>query len=200
MPTLQQLVDDPATSWTTLTVPRWYSQGPRTIEIVTGTCVWYHSGLPAVPIRWVVIRDPKQKFTPQALLCTNVEAEPLQIVSWFVLRWQLETTFQAVRTHLGVETQRQWNELAIARTTPALLGLFSLVALLAHQQATMSPLSVRQAAWYTKAHPTFADALAAVRRQLWMAIYSCMSDAEDDPQKLQHMVLEQLTETLCYAA
>ncbi len=200
LPTLQQLVDDPATSWTTLTVPRWYSQGPRTIEIVTGTCVWYHSGLPAVPIRWVVIRDPKQKFTPQALLCTNVEAEPLQIVSWFVLRWQLETTFQAVRTHLGVETQRQWNELAIARTTPALLGLFSLVALLAHQQATMSPLSVRQAAWYTKAHPTFADALAAVRRQRWMAIYSCMSDAEDDTQKLQHMVLEQLTETLCYAA
>ena len=148
----------------------------------------------------MLIRDPQGKFAPQALLCTDLDATPIQVVEWFVLRWQLETTFQAVRTHLGVETQRQWNDLAIARTTPTLFGLFSLVTRLAHQQATMSLLVVRQAAWYTKAHPTFADALAAVRRQLWMTLHSCMSDAEDDRQKLQHMVLERLTETLCYAA
>ena len=36
-----------------------------------------------------------------------------------------------VRTHLGVETQRQWSDLAIARTTPALLGLFSWTTLAA---------------------------------------------------------------------
>ena len=200
LPTLQQVLAAPTTEWTLVTVPRWYSQGPRAIEIVSATCVWYHSGMPVVPIRWVLIRDPRGKFAPQALVCTDVQAEPVQIVSWFVLRWQLETTFQAVRTHLGVETQRQWNNLAIARTTPILFGLFSLVTLMAHQQASMSPLTVRQAAWYTKAHPTFADALAAVRRQLWTAICSCMSDPQDDTEKLQCMVLEQLTETLCYAA
>lgn len=200
LPTLQPGLAAPTTSWTLVTVPRWYSQGPREIEIVSATCVWYHSGMPVVPIRWVLIRDPRGKFAPQALVCTDVQAAPVQIVSWFVLRWQLETTFQAVRTHLGVETQRQWNNLAIARTTPILFGLFSLVTLMAHQQASMSPLTVRQAAWYTKAHPTFADALAAVRRQLWTAICSCMSDAQDDTEKLQCMVLEQLTETLCYAA
>ena len=104
LPTLQQVLADPATAWTTLTVPRWYSQGPREVEIVTDRCVWYHTGLPVVPIRWVLVRDPEAKFALQALLCTNVDALPEQIVSWFVLRWQLETTFQAVRTHLGVET------------------------------------------------------------------------------------------------
>jgi len=199
LPTLEALLNDPTTVWSTITVQRWYSEGPRDIEIVSARCVWYHSGMPVVPMRWVLIRDPRRQFAPQALVCTDLDATPVQIVSWFVLRWQLETTFQAVRTHLGVETQRQWNELAIARTTPALFGLFSLVALLAHQQAAIAPLSVRQAAWYTKAHPTFADALAAVRRQLWMAIYSCTSEAEHDIQKLQHHVLEQLAETLCYA-
>lgn len=200
LPTLQQLVDDPATNWNTVIVPRWYSQGPRAIEIVSASCVWYHSGMPVVPIRWVLIRDPQGSFAPQALVCTDVDADPVQIVSWFVLRWQLETTFQAVRTHLGVETQRQWNTLAIGRTTPALLGLFSLVTLLADQQAMAAPLSVRQAAWYTKAQPTFADALAAVRRQLWLAIHSGMLHTEGDMQKLQQRVLEQVTEILCYAA
>jgi hypothetical protein len=118
LPTLQQVLGDPATVWTKVTVPRWYSQGPREIEMASATCVWYHTGMPAVPIRWVLVRDPQAKFVPQALLCTKLDATPLQVVSWFVLRWQLETTFQAVRTHLGVETQRQWNDLAILRTTP----------------------------------------------------------------------------------
>ncbi len=90
--------------------------------------------MPAVPLRWVLVRDPQGTFAPQALLCTELDATPLQVVSWCVLRWQLETTFQAVRSHLGVEPQRQWNELAILRTTPALLGLFSRVTLVADQQ------------------------------------------------------------------
>lgn len=86
------------------------------------------------------------------------------------------------------------------RTTPALFGLFSLVTLLAHQQDAQHNLCVRQAAWYTKQLPTFADALAAVRRQIWTAIHSGISTSEGDVQKLQQAVLEQLTETLCYAA
>ena len=94
----------------------------------------------------MLIRDPQGKFATQALLCTDLDAAPAQIVAWFVLRWQLETTFQEVRAHLGVETQRQWNEKAIARTTPALLGLFSLVTLLADRQAQRNQLRVRQAA------------------------------------------------------
>jgi hypothetical protein len=88
----------------------------------------YSTGLFAVPVRWVLIRDPEGGFEPQALLCTDLEADPHKILSWFVMRWQLEVTFQEVRRHLGFETQRQWSEMAIRRTTPALLGLFSLVS------------------------------------------------------------------------
>ncbi len=199
LPTLQQIVDDPTTVWTKVTVPRWYSQGAREVELASATCVWYHSGMPAVPIRWVLVRDPQAKFAPQALLCTALDVTPLQIVSWFVLRWQLETTFQAVRTHLGVETQRQWNDLAILRTTPALLGLFSLVTLFADQQWRHQPFDVRQAAWYRKAQPTFIDALAAVRRHLWTSVSSCTCSSQTDMQKLQHRVLERFVDMLCYA-
>ncbi len=200
LPTLQQVLRDPTTAWTTVTVARWYSQRTRAVEIVTGRCVWYHAGMPVVPIRWVLVRDPEAKFAPQALLCTTVDAPPEQIVSWFVLRWQLETTFQAVRTHLGVETQRQWNDLAILRTTPALLGLFSLVTLFADQQWRQQPFVVRQAAWYRKSQPTFIDALAAVRRQLWTLMGSCTCGSPTDMQKLQHLVLERFVDMLCYAA
>ncbi len=161
--------------------------------------MWYHAGMPVVPIRWVLVRAPGAKFAPQALLCTNVGASPAQVVSWFVLRWQLETTFQAVRTHLGVETQRQWNDLAILRTTPALLGLFSLVTLLADQQWRHRPFEVRQAAWYRKPQPTLIDALAAVRQQVWTSVSSCTCGAHIDMQKLQHTVLERFVDMLCYA-
>lgn len=147
LPTLEAVRDNPQTRWRRITVPRWYSQGPRPVEIVSQSCVWYHSGKPVVPIRWVLIRDPLQKFETQALLSTDLTASPEQIVAWFVQRWQLETTFQAVRTHLGVETQRQWNEHAIVRTTPALMGLFSLVTLLADLKNQRERLPVRQAVW-----------------------------------------------------
>jgi hypothetical protein len=115
----------------------------------------------------VLTRDPREQFATQALLCTDPVVEPAQILAWFVQRWQLEVTFEEARRHLGVETQRQWSELAIRRTTPALLGLFSLVTLLGQQLASDTPVPVRQATWYHKEQPTFADALALVRRDLW---------------------------------
>ena len=221
LPTLAQRLGDRSTEWTALTVTRWYSQTERSVEIVSQTAVWYHSGHPPVPIRWVLLRDPLGKFASQALLCTDLSADPAQIVAWFVQRWQVESTFQEVRTHLGVETQRQWSEKAIARTTPVLLGLFSLVTLLAHphmtnqdqtnqdqtnqdqtNQAMGSPFA-RQAAWYVKEWPTFSDALALVRQRLWqhrlqVAFCTCLSKREG--QKLSQTWLSHLAETLCYTA
>jgi DDE superfamily endonuclease len=200
LPTLQQVLDNQATVWTPVILPRWYSQHNRAGEIVSGTCVCYHGGQPVVPIRWVLIRDPQGEFKSQALLCTDLSCDPVQILSWFVVRWQLETTFEEVRAHLGVETQRQWNDLAIARTTPVLLGLFSLVTLLANQQAQCQDLYVRQAAWYVKDKPTFSDALASVRRQLWGHALFCTCSAKTDVEKLQQALLERFADTLCYAA
>ena len=155
--------------------------------------------MPTVPIRFVLIRDPDEKFSPQALLCSDLSADPVQVLSWSVLRWQLETTFQEVRTHLGVETQRQWNELAILRTTPALLGPFWVVALVAHEQAAEQKLCIRQAAWYVKVRPTFSDALASVRRELWSYALFCTCSVKTDIEKLQQMLMARLDETLCYA-
>ncbi len=113
-------------------VASWYGARECTVEIVSGTAVWYSTGLPAVPLRWVLIRDPQEEFESQALLCTDLDADPERIISWFVRRWQMEATFQEVRQRLGFETQRHWSEMAIRRTAPALLALFSLVTLFAH--------------------------------------------------------------------
>jgi hypothetical protein len=198
-PTLAQRLTDPKTNWEKVTVA-WYGRSKRTLELASGTAVWYHSGLPVVPIRWVLIRDAVGKFEPQALLSTDLELRPQQIVEWFVMRWQLEVTFEEARAHLGIETQRQWSDLAIARTTPALLGLFSLVTLFAHQLLQGQELAVRQAAWYPKTVATFSDTLAFVRRQLWPARISWLSGGEPDVVIIPKALFERLTDTLAFAA
>jgi hypothetical protein len=200
LPTVQQVLLDPATKWTPVTVARWYREPQRKIEVVSETAVWYHTGMPPVPIRWVLIRDPHNKFAPQALLSTDVTLTTTQVVTWFVQRWQVEVTFQEVRTHLGVETQRQWADLAIARTTPTLLGLFSVVTVLAHSLATHRKVSPRQAAWYPKATPTFADALALVRSHVWRHAHFSLSHKDYDLVQIPRPLFECLTDTLCYAA
>jgi hypothetical protein len=120
LPTLEHVAADRQTPWQEVTVRDWDGAPQRVVAVVTGTCVWYHTGMPAVPIRWVLIRDPQEKFATQALLSTQLAATPQQILAWFVRRWQMEVTFEEARAHLGMETQRQWSEKAIARTTPCL--------------------------------------------------------------------------------
>ena len=167
LPNLADVLADAGTRWAEVAVPGWYGEGERVVEVCSATAVWRHAGLPVVPIRWVLLRDPRGRFDPQALLCTDPARDPLQIVRWFVRRWQVEVTFREVRDHLGVETQRQWSDRAIARTTPCLLALFSLVTLLAARLDRRARSAVRTDAWYRKPRPTFADTLAAVRRQFW---------------------------------
>lgn len=199
LPALAATAADPRTAWAPLTVAGWYGRVARAVEIATDTAVWYHSGLPPVPLRWVLVRDPAGKFGPQALLCTDLAATPEQILGWFVRRWQIEVTLEEARRHLGVETQRQWSDQAIRRATPALLGLFSLVTLLAHPHLAAAS-GVRRAAWYPKPLPTFADALALVRRQLWGHAAFRTSARADDVVEVPRAVVERLTEALCYAA
>jgi hypothetical protein len=199
LPTLAQVVLNPHTRWQRHTMRYWYGEVKRVIEITSGTAVWFHCGHPAVPLRWVIVRDPRGKFKTQALLCTDLQAKPQQIVEWFVQRWQLEVTFRDVREHLGVETQRQWSDLAIARTTPALLGLFSFVTVLAHRLAQRGKVLSRRTAWYAKPRPTFSDALAAVRYQLWRCPTFHTSPANRDITKLPAAVLKRLAFALCYS-
>jgi hypothetical protein len=200
LPTLAEVLADKTTRWQRVTVPGWYGEGERVVEICSHTAVWRHSGMPVVPIRWVLLRDPCRRFDPQALLCTDLAQEPLQIVRWFVQRWQLEVTFREVRDHLGVETQRQWSDKAIARTTPCLLGLFSIVALLASRLDCRARVQVAASAWYHKQRPTFADTLAAVRRAIWSEQGFAMSRQSVDAAKLPPALRESIAYALCHAA
>jgi hypothetical protein len=197
--TLTKRLGAPETLWEEVVVA-WYGGGTRLVELATGTAVWYHAGKPTVPLRWVVIRDPLGEFEAQALLCTELDTTPQQIVEWFVLRWQLEVTFEEARAHLGVETQRQWSELAILRTTPALLGLFALVTVLAHGLLQGQELPARSAAWYSKPLPTFSDTLALVRMELWPVSISFISPSNPDMVEIPRVLFERLTDTLAFAA
>ena len=199
-PTLQHVLKDRQTQWTPVTVTNWYGGGAREVEICTDTAVWYHTGLPPVAMRWVLIRDPQGEFEPQALVTTHREHAPVQVLEWFVRRWTMEVTLEEARAHLGIETQRQWNDLAIQRTTPALFGLYSLVTLLAHALPQAEARIVRTAAWYAKVRPTFSDALAVVRRELWSSCHFAMSESHTEMVKIPRSVLERLTDTVCYAA
>jgi DDE superfamily endonuclease len=200
LPSLADALADTGTRWVQVAVPSWYGEGERVVEVCSATAVWRHAGLPVVPIRWVLLRDPQGRFDPQALLCTEPESDPLQVVQWFVRRWQVEVTFREARDHLGVETQRQWSARAIARTTPCLLGLFSLVTLLAARLGRRTRAAVLTDAWYRKPRPTFADTLAAVRRQFWREQGLLLSRRRSEVTKLRPALRHGIAYALCHAA
>jgi hypothetical protein len=152
-PTLEAVLADERTAWTTVLVEQWYGKGPREVEGATDTAVWYHTGKPPVALRWVLIRDPQRVFAPQALRSTHLAYTPEQIVSWVVRRWTMEVTCEEARAHLGMETPRQWKARAIARTTPALLSLDSIVTLTAHLLLAKS-LSEKVRLWLPDASPS----------------------------------------------
>lgn len=166
-PSLQQRLIDKATKWTKTTLSKWYDEENKELLIASGTALWYRAGKPIVPLKWVLIKDPEGKFDPIAIACTNLKLTTKQIIKFFVQRWQVEVTFEEVRAHLGVETQRQWSDKSIARTTPVLMALFSLVTLWANQLVQKQKLTVFQTAWYHKPYPTFSDAVASIRYRIW---------------------------------
>lgn len=199
LPKLATRLSDPAASWRRITVANWYGLAERTLDIQSDTALWYHSGLPPVPIRWILVRDPLGKLDPQAFFSTDLTLDPAQALAWFVMRWQVEVTFQESRAHLGIETQRQWSDLAIVRTTPALLGLFSLTTLWAGQRIAAG-FTPRSALWYGKAQPTFSDAIAVVRRNLWGIESFSISRRHRDMLEIPRPLAERMIDALCYAA
>ena len=200
LPALSEVLADARTQWTSLTAPFWYGEQNRVLQVASATALWYHSGAPVIPLRWVLIRDPLGQFETQALLCTDVHATPAFILDCFVRRWQMEVTFEEARAHLGVETQRQWSDKAIARTTPCLLGLYSIVTLLAQPLFATGQLSVRATAWYPKPQATFSDTIASVRRWLWSHEHFSTSLYEPDVIKIPRLLLDRFIDSLCYAA
>lgn len=177
---------------------QWYRQR-KTLRLLSATCLWHTPGWPPLPIRWVLVVDPDGRLPTQAFFTTDLTMAPAQVVELFVQRWSLEVTFEETRRHLGVETQRQWTPLAIARTTPVLLALFSLVCLMVHRWREHWPTLPRSTAWYLKPQATFSDCLALVRRTIWTETNCVNSTPEHDmvlisPQRLDRL-LDQLAAT-----
>jgi hypothetical protein len=170
------------------------------VQSASATAVWQHTGMPLVPIRWALVRDPTSLVAPQALLSTKLDCDPGQILRGFVQRWQLDTTFEPARAHVGLETSRQWNDRSIARTTPALLRLYSIATLIAAHLIRDQRAPVRIAAWYAMERATVSDTLDLVRRWLWSADYFSTSPEKMDPVKIARVLFERVTDVLCYAA
>lgn len=197
-PTPAATRDDPATAWRAVELT-WYDGSARRLELATGTALWYHSGATPLAIRWVLTRDPKGVIEPRGYFSTEPTDEAEAIVAEFLKRWPIETTFEESRAQLGVETQRQWSDMAIERETPCLLGLYSVVALLAHALHPDGAVPVRATAWYRKTTATFADCLATVRRHCW--------DLEDfhDPSgepgvvRIPRPLFDRLRNEVCYS-
>lgn len=179
LPALQTLGADATQPWQEGPI-RWYGGAHKCVRLLSEVCLWYTPGERPVPIRWVLVCDPVGKLRPAAFFSTALDLAPAQVVEWFVLRWHVEVTFEEGRRHLGVETQRQWSARAITRSTPALLGLFSLVCVMASRLSTGQALRGQSTAWYLKEEATFSDVLAYVRRALWTEKYFHKSTSQDN--------------------
>lgn len=199
-PTLQQSLDDPATEWQTLVIPQWYGKSNQVMQVTTGTALWYKSNDPLVPLRWVLIKDITGQIAPMALLCTDLELDIQSVINFFIRRWTVEVTFEEVRRHLGVETQRQWSDLAIARTTPVLMGLFSIVTLWVNDMQKQKGIKVQSSAWYQKQHPTFSDAIASVRTRIWQNQKFLTSNKTGEVNNLNEPLISHLYAMMTRAA
>jgi hypothetical protein len=165
---LQSWAERSDTPWETVEVV-WYGGQLKTLGVFSRTALWSTPRQPPVALRSVLVADPEGKLRMAAFCCTDLEATPVEILPWVVMRWSVEVTVEESRTHLGLETQRQWSDHAIARTTPVLLALFSLVTVLALRLSHEGRIPVPVTAWYHKGEPTVSDCLALVRQHLWRA-------------------------------
>ena len=191
------MLADAQTVWHTATIT-WYANACKTLELTTATALWYSTGFEPLPLRWVLVRNPHGKRPSRAFFSTNQHQSATSIVADVVQRWPIDVTFEESRAHLGFETQRQWNDKAMARCTPALLGLFSLTTLLGHARYPHGDIPVPTAAWYRKNYATFSDVLAAVRRALWNDVRFQTSHADHNMVVVPWTVLTRLAHAVCY--
>jgi len=197
LPNLEQVARQASTVWQRSQID-WYAGGRKVLDWTTGTALWYSTGTPPLPIRWVLVRDPSGRLPTKAYFSTDLDQPAPRIVADFVKRWPIEVAFEESRAHLGVETQRQWSDQAIERTTPALLGLFSLVALFGQALYPDGRLPLLQSAWYTKTEATFSDVLASVRRALWGSLNYQTSAGHPDMVLIPRADLDRLAYAVCY--
>ncbi len=198
LPKLDEVLASPSTDWQKVRLP-WYDQSRRELEVTSGTAHWYRLGQRVLPVRWVIVRDPKGKLRPRAYFSTRPSDTAREIVVQFIKRWSIEATFEESRAHMGIETQRQWSDLAIERSTPCLFGLYTLVAVMARALHPTGDVEMRTSAWYSKSEATFSDVLAAVRHHLWDTISFEKSASAADYVKISRGDYNRLIQAVCYS-
>ena len=183
--TPKHMFAQPGLRWTEAQV-KWYSGKSRRVAYASTTCLWGPQGEEPVPIRLVLLKDLMGEYQPIALVGIDglFQLTPIEIIEHFVARWRQEVTHREVRDYLGVETQRQWSDKAIARTTPALFGLYSLIVLMTDVLQGTVALRCASTAWYQKQHLTFSDMLRGVRRHLWGSRYFNWLYGDDEHNKM----------------
>jgi hypothetical protein len=198
---LKKLLEDTTQLWETMEVD-WYGGKKKKLEYLTFVCLWYHSGIPPLSVRIVLVKTPDGKNVAETFFSTNTNDLPEHIINWFVLRWNVEVTFEEVRAHLGVETQRQWSDKAIERTTPLLMGLYSLVTLIGLKMNEGKIIFVQEkTSWYNKnGELTFSDIITAVRKSILTEKYFSKSEKEDDLLKIAANDVNALIYQLALAA
>lgn len=205
LPKLSAMLNDPGTKWRKLKI-RWYYGHDgvgQTLQIATGCALWYKVGAPQsppLPIRWVLTRDPKGRREAKAYFTTDPSQRAEQVIEDFMKRWTIEVTFEESRAHLGIETQRQWSDPAIERSTSSLLGLYSVVALFGKAVLSYAGgrMPVQRTAWYRKRQATFTDVLAYVRRHLWGNFDYSVSEADPLLLLVPRTDMARLAYTVCY--
>ena len=180
----------------------WYGRVMKTVQLATGVNLWYKSGEVPVKIRWVLVKD-LETGRVEALFSTEISHSAQFIVESFVLRWNLEVTFEEVRANLGVETQRQWSDKAIKRTTPILMGTFSLICLMASKlnEQKNDLITAVTTAWYDKQdNATFSDVHAYVKSAIARDLYFNKSEFGDEFIKIPRQEFENIVNNWLMAA
>jgi hypothetical protein len=135
--------------------------------MVMGKGHWYKSGKGIVPVLWVFVRDLSGTHRDEYFFTTDTSMSAKSVIEMYGGRWNIETTFQAMRSHLGLETTCGWSRLTVLRMAPCLFCLYTIVVVF-YDTISWSNPHVRETRWIGKEATTFSDMIATVRRYLWM--------------------------------
>jgi len=164
LPNLHTLVSDKNQNWKRILAP-WYSEKTKMLDVLTGTCLWYHESVGGVPIKWVLTKDPQGNNKPMAILITDFKFNAEQAIALFVGRWPIETTFQEIHQHLGLETIHTWSDLSVNRTAPIIIASYSIACLIVNQTVKDTGVEIvpEVTSWYSKNTVTFSDVMVYLR-------------------------------------
>jgi DDE superfamily endonuclease len=164
LPNLENLIDDKKQKWVRMHFT-WYSGRTKELDVLTGTCLWYHNSVGGVPIRWIFTKDPTGENKPMALLVTDFRICAEKAVELFVGRWPIETTFQEINQHLGLETIHTWSDGSVNRTAPTIIASYSLACLVVNESVKMTGVEIipLTTIWYKKETVTFSDVMVYLK-------------------------------------